>query len=334
MRTSSVASLWAAASIAIAAPARAGNEAGQGTAAESLYAEGLRLFDAHDYAHACPKFQASLDLDVDNLSTRGQLAFCYAQAGKLASAWKLFRDVHARAQLANQPRVADVSQAQIDALAPRLAKVTFQIAATPGLIVKQGGVTVPKDAFGVGLATDAGRLQVTAEAPGYARWTREVTVVDGTATTIDIPALVALPPEPAGDAPATTDPRSTTIIAHAGFSTSRWVAVGLAGAAVISAGIGTWSGLAARSTRDDARALGCSRDLSSCSTDAALATANSAVSHGNLSTGFLIASGALLGGAAAVWFLAPGDEHRDATAWRVTPAVGPTVAGLSIGRGF
>ncbi|MBK7197456.1 MAG: hypothetical protein IPH80_33825 [Myxococcales bacterium] len=287
----------------------------------SLYDEGSRLFEAKQYDLACPKFDASLQLNSEDIDVRGMLALCYERAGKLASAWAQFRELRVRAQRANRPDPLRVADEHIVALGPRLAKVTIHIAPTPGITVFRDGLALPPDALGSGLAVDAGTLTFTAKAKGYQPWSTEIAIKDGDAKTIEVPALVPAPATDDIDAPA-----PTTVVSRPLLTTPRWVAVGLAGAGLVGLGIGTWAGLDARASRDDARALGCNDDLSMCPS-VALGTANAAYSRGRLSTGFFIGGGALVGAAAVVWFVA---RPKEGQAVQVQPSIDETTVGLTI----
>ncbi len=327
MRTSSRSSAGAVALalIAMSSTALAQPRVDPGSAI-SLYDEGRRLFNAKQYDLACPKFEASLALNPEDIDTRGMLALCYERAGKLASAWAEFREVRVRAQRANRAEPVRVADDHINALAPRLAKLTIHLAPTPGVTVRKNGVEIPPDAFGSGLAVDAGTLSLSAEAAGYETWTGEVQIEDGDVKSIDVPALVRAP-DADRVADRVIDAGPTTVISRPMLSTPRWGAVGLAGLGVVSLGIGAWAGLDARASRDDARALGCNDDLSMCP-EVALGTANAAYSRGRLATGFFIGSGVLVGAAAAVWLLIPPPATGSL---RVQPSIERTAVGLTVG---
>ncbi len=322
MRTSSRSRWCAVALFATVSPLATAQPKQDAGASISLYDEGRRLFEAKQYDLACPKFDASLQLNSEDIDVRGMLALCYERAGKLASAWAQFRELRVRAQRANRPDPLRVADEHIAALGPRLAKVTIRVSATPGLIVVRDGIAVPADAFGSGLAVAAGTSTFTAEAKGYQPWSTEIEIKDGESKTIEVPALVAVP-SVQRDIDASTP---TTVVSRPLLTTPRWVAVGLAGAGLVGLGIGTWAGLDARASRDDARALGCNDDLSMCPA-VALGTANAAYSRGKLSTGFFVGGGVLVGAAAVVWFVARPQEGQ---AVQVQPAVDETSVGLTI----
>ena len=321
MRTSSASRSCAAALLLAAIPLAAAQPNPDAGASISLYDEGRRLFEAKQYDLACPKFDASLQLNSEDIEVRGMLALCYERAGKLASAWAQFRELRVRAQRASRADPLRVADEHIAALTPRLAKITVRIAATPGMTVFRDGLALPPDAFGSGLAVDAGTLTFTAEAKGYQPWSTDIEIKDGEAKTIEVPALVAAPVTQADVDTAAP----TTVVSRPLLTTPRWIAVGLAGAGLVGLGIGTWAGLDARASRDDARALGCNDDLSMCPS-VALGTANAAYSRGKLSTGFFIGGGALVGAAAVVWFVARPKEGGI----QERPSVDETAVGLTL----
>ena len=60
-------------------------------ASVALFNEGRRLVGLGKLAEACPKFEASFSL-VPGIGTQLNLADCYQQLGRTASAWATFRD--------------------------------------------------------------------------------------------------------------------------------------------------------------------------------------------------------------------------------------------------
>src|SRR5262249_36684522 len=144
-------------------------------AAHALFDEGKKLVDKGDFAAACPKFKASLDLEV-KLGTRLALAACLEKIGRNASAWAQFRDAAAMASrmgAAEAPR-EKYALDHAAALEGKLDKMTIQ--APPGVTVKRDGELVPAVSLGSPIPTDPGPHEVTASAEGYEGWSQKVTV--------------------------------------------------------------------------------------------------------------------------------------------------------------
>src|SRR5215510_1345498 len=113
-------------------------------AANALFEEGKRLITAGDIDHACPKFEASLQL-LDQLGVRLNLADCHERQGRTASAWAEFREAASQADRRGDARK------RVDALTPRLTKLQISVPSgsqLPGLTVRRDGETVPSEALG------------------------------------------------------------------------------------------------------------------------------------------------------------------------------------------
>src|SRR5687767_4595561 len=104
----------AVAIIAIAAPAAA-QPSESVAAAEQLFTQARDLFDAGDYAAACPRFEASYKLDPA-LGTLLNLATCHERLGALASAWGRYREVVAVAKKAGDVTRYDIAVERAAAL--------------------------------------------------------------------------------------------------------------------------------------------------------------------------------------------------------------------------
>src|SRR6185436_20903323 len=61
-------------------------------AAEEAFEKGRKLMAARSYADACAAFELSQRLDPQ-YGTQFNLAGCYAELGKIATAWKLYSEL-------------------------------------------------------------------------------------------------------------------------------------------------------------------------------------------------------------------------------------------------
>lgn len=241
--------------------------------AEQLFNQGRDLVKANRWAEACPKFEASLRADPV-LGTRLNLAACYEHIGKLASAWGLFREAIEQATKSGDIKRRDYARKQADALEPRLPKLTIQAPQDPpaGFSVTRNGAPVDAGALGVALYVDPGTHAITAAAPGFQAFTQTVTLVEGKAETLAIPAPVTVPVRATVPVRTTVPTRaqedsrvpvSQPAVGSSPLRTYGAAAVGAIG--VASIGVGLVFGAKANSAYHDAKTL-CGSNLV-CSTD-------------------------------------------------------------------
>jgi hypothetical protein len=182
----------AAAFLLISAVARAGDPA----AAQALFDEGKFLVRQGRYAEACPKLEESQKLDP-GLGTKFQLANCWQQLGRTASAWALFREVEAESHALAQGRRERVARDRAVALVPWLSKIAISPHGASGatdFLVRRDGVEVGREQWDTPLPVDPGTHVVTAIAPNKQPWQTTVEVpADGKIMTVDIPPLADVP---------------------------------------------------------------------------------------------------------------------------------------------
>jgi hypothetical protein len=160
-------------------------------AARALFREARALMDKGRFAQACPKLEESLRLD-DGIGTQFNLAHCWEQIGRTASAWGLFLDVAAAASAAQQRKREAAARARADALEPNLTRVLIQVAepVPDGLVVTRAGEEVGRGSWGAAVPVDPGPVQVEANAPGRLPWATEVEAIGKAETvTVSVPVL-------------------------------------------------------------------------------------------------------------------------------------------------
>jgi hypothetical protein len=242
--------------------AAAQNASDTKAAADALFDEGKRLLAAGDVDHACPKFEASLQL-LEQLGVRLNLADCHERQGRTATAWAEFREAASQADKHGDARAAYARQ-RTEALTPRLVKLQISVAPAnqlPDLVVRRDGKAVPSNAFGVPLPVDRGSYTIDASAPGYLGWSTHVDLKKpGEVVTVEVPRLAAAPakvepPKPSApneavpaaspqvqkqpDEPASVDPTAR----HRRYV----LALGVGAGGVAAVGVGVVLGLEARS---------------------------------------------------------------------------------------
>ncbi len=194
----------AAALSAPRAPARA-DDTGPDGAGLALFTEGRRLMAAGDYADACPKFAESKRV-APGVGTTLNLALCYEELGKTASAWSEYLEAAASARDKGQTERQTAAAARAARLEPLLLHATITVAPQIGagsVEVRLDGRVLPKELWGAPTPVDPGPHEVEASAPGMQTWSSTMTVEAGLPSTLQVPAL-APAPAPSGAPPEPT----------------------------------------------------------------------------------------------------------------------------------
>lgn len=209
--------------------------------ARRAFEDGTELEKRGDYAGALERFKASATLRATP-GNRFHVAYCLEMTGKLGAAVVEYEAVVA---LARQQKKADILAAaapRLEALRPRLAKLTLHATLPPGGEVLVDGEPVDPAAT---LTLDPGKHVVTADAPDHASFKKNIDLAAGGSTTVDVvlsqyaiaaPTTEPLPPPPPP--------------AHAGHGPAIATTIG----AVALVGGGIVSFLVAGSARDDGAA--------------------------------------------------------------------------------
>ncbi len=278
---------------------------------------------AGNYAEACPKFEASQQLDP-GLGTMLNLAECYEKTGRTASAWAEYREAIPLARAAGSKARQDLATERARALEERLSTLTIRaMSGEPTdaqLEVRRDGVALQAAELGAPIPVDPGEHLIEATAPGKAPWSSKVQVgPDAAKVSVDIPAL-----EPEGKAAVpiaaplvatttTTAPPSDRPSSDG--STQRVTGLVLGGAGIVGVGLGTFFGLRASSKWSDAKEQ-CTDYPYGCGTDGT-DLRSSARSAGNVSTIAFVAGGALLATGVVLYLTAP--SKKESVALNVGP---------------
>jgi hypothetical protein len=306
--------------------------------AMALFDQGMKDMQAGNLDVACKELAASLAKFPDS-GTKGALATCYTQAGKVASAWKLWRDLADTAPTPDMKKDAAANAYQLESRLPHFV-VRLKGAAVPGLKVTVGDSDVADPTLAVPLPVDPGPFTALATAPDYVEWSQGFTATEGQSTTVEIPTLVVRPKPKLTPATGMVGSGPATVIVNENVAATRrsrhviGLSIGIVG--VASLGLGIVFGATASSQWTTAQ-KDCGNMISNCPASQA-PTAQSEVNSAKTSA-LVSTVGFSVGGAAAVvgaiiYLSAPNAEQRPATAWRVTPTVSPAVTGLMVSRGW
>lgn len=312
-------------------------------AAEALFEEGRKLAAAGSWADACPKFADSQRLDPSP-ATLLNLANCWEKVGRSASAWATYREAASAANAAGRADYLTAAQRHADALAPRLAHLTINVAQpVDGIQVQRDGVIVAPAEWSAALPIDTGSHALAATAPGHKAWSATVDVAaDGVAIVETVPALDAAPVEAPSVAPAAppavVTPAPSASAALVGPSsepppapqrgTSQRIAGWIvAGAGVVGLGVAAGFTGAALHEKSDSSS-GCNG--STCTNQSAFNTRNTAYDDGNVASWALgLGAAAVVGGVILV-LTAPHGPTNAAVATHgsgATLVVAPTIGG-------
>jgi serine/threonine-protein kinase len=308
--------------------------AANSAAAQALFDRGKALMNAGRAAEACPQFEESQRLDPGS-GTLINLALCYEQTGRTASAWTTYREAAAAAQTAGNVEREKGARQRAAALAPRVSKLVIDVPSEsrlPGLVVTRDGVEVGTAQWGVPIPTDKGSHEFLARAPGHVDWHTTVELADGGATqTIEVPKLVeaAAPgPEPVTPVPVATpvvapaaasvqEPRaneSPATSSSSGLGGQRTAALVVGGVGVAGLAVGTVFGVIAiwdKHIADQA----C--DGTACTSSGGVTAGKDAQSAANVSTVAMIVGAVGVAGGTILWLTAP---HRTPAAVGIGPS--------------
>jgi hypothetical protein len=247
----------------LASSARA-DEAADKAAAEALFDEGRRLMAAGDFAHACPKLEASQKLDP-GVGTMLNLADCYERSGKTASAWAQFREAISAAHKAGSLEREEIARSRAHELEAKLSYLMVETWKGQSVRVSRDGEALDAAVLGTAIPVDPGSHVISASAAGKRSWSTTVAV--GTSADRVSVSVPILPDDGAGGATTVAGTASAASPADVGApsSTQRMIAIAVGAVGVVGLGIGTVFGLKAASQWSDAQAH-CT--TSSCGADA------------------------------------------------------------------
>jgi hypothetical protein len=318
--------------LAASGPARA--QTGVDQVAQSLFDEGQALMGQKRYAEACEKFAQS-DRVQPSGSAVANLAECLERQGRLASAWRRFKEAEERASVANKADVVKFLREREARLEAQLARVIIatSTADETAVTVKIDGHEIARAEWN-GSPVDVGPHKLEATAPGRTGFQRAIDVSkDGERVYVDVPRLAvdesAQPaPTAAPQAPLPAPAPAPGQPEGAGSSWQRPAAIVAGGAGLVVIGVGAYFAVHARSTQDTANGLGCSG--STCPTQAGVDDNASARSSGDMATILLATGGVAVAAGAVLWLTAPSSPRSSAVALRVAPLLGPSTAGGSV----
>ena len=309
--------------------------------ADALFKQGKKLMGEKRYADACEAFEKSYKLDP-GIGGQLNIGKCYEEWGKIGRAFIAYEAAEKMAKDAKDPREAKIHELVV-ALEPNVPHLTIKV---PKDAPPDFKVTVdnrPPDKLGEPFVIDPGPHLVEWSVKGSPKRSKVVPLERGgdSEVTLDIPKPTDKPQKiVGGSAPSGTtgsgDPSGGT---GAGSGTPPpppppgrnmrigGIAMGAAGGLAI--GISSFMTLSARGKYNDALDMYCGGMKDNCDTTG-LEVTRDARSTANKATVVFIVGVALVGGGAALYFLAPKGPAEQQTVY-LTPSVSPDGVGIVFG---
>jgi hypothetical protein len=298
--------------------------------ADQLFKKGKKLLAEKRYAEACAAFEDS-DRTDPGIGAKLNVAKCYEEWGKLATAWRWYSDAERMAKAGNDDRAPKIHAliAELDTNVPRLTLRVAPDANTSGLVVRLDGAELDVHALGIERRLDPGPHQVEYVIGGTKK-NRMVPVERGGSAELDLElprrgsSTTSAPAIGPAGSPAPDDPGRTRRLAGLG-------AAGAGGLAIAIAGVVT---LRAHSDYQHALSAHCRGAPTMC--DAiGQAGAQSARHRANIATVFTIGGMAAVAGGLVLYLTTPrptphGAEH----ALYLAPSIGGDSGGLVLGGAF
>jgi len=271
-------------------------------AAQALFDQAKQAMAQGKTDDACPKFEESQRLDPAS-GTLINLADCYEQQGKVASAWSTFIGAAAAAKASGNAERERVARERATALSQRLSHIAIHVTSdgTPGLEIQRDGVRVGRAQWGTPIPADPGPHRVAVSAPGRKTWETVVTVRREPETqTVSVPDLERAAPVP----------EQRRLPEESALGPQRTGALVAGGVGVAGLAVGSIFGLIAKSKHDQA---GQFCDGTTCTSQRGVDLKSEAVTAGNISTVAFITGAVGLAAGAALWVTAGPDASRAAT---------------------
>jgi len=296
--------------------------------ADQLFKKGKKLLAEKKYAEACLAFEESDRLDP-GIGAKLNVAKCYQEWGKLATAWRWFSEAEQMAKDTKDDRAGKIHALaeELDPSIPRLTVKVARDADTSGVVIKLDGAPFEISALGTERRVDPGPHQVDYTVGGATR-NKLVPIERGGSSeiTLDLPKKGRGPAKLKVDSPVAADTEA--------IQKRRLLGLGISGGGVFAMGLAGIVTLRARGDYKHAISAHCRGATDMCDADG-LAATHSARRRANIATGITIGGLAAVGGGLYLYFTASkaaahGEEH----ALYLAPSVGGDGTGVVFGGAF
>jgi hypothetical protein len=315
--------------------------------ADVLFKQGKKLLGEKKYAEACAAFEKSDKLD-HGIGAVLNIALCYEEWGKLATAYRRYREAEKMAVDTKDQRQAKIHErvAALDSLVPRLTVKVPVGGDTTGLAVTVDGVALSTSQLGEPQLVDPGPRVIEYTVNGSKK-SKTVPIERNGSSEImlDVPKKGSKtvevkvdtkpvdkkpddkkpddqkPPETVGVVAPPSDPGRTR----------KLIGLGVGSAGLIAVGVSSYMTLSARSKYNDAITQHCGGSKTMCD-DTGLTITRDARSEANKATIVFAVGAAAVAGGVVLYLTAPkaSTEH----AMRVVPVIDRDGAQVVLGGSF
>jgi tetratricopeptide (TPR) repeat protein len=296
--------------------------------ADRLFKEGRRYLDQKEYALACTAFEQSFDADPA-IGTQLNLALCYEKWGKVATAFRAYRETEKLAKAKGDKR-SGVARKKMDELRPAIPRVKFELSAEPdaSALFLLDGKELDRGWLADEIDVDPGPHTLEVRIPGQAAIKVELKVARGEFKQVAVDLPAGPPSKPRTDDAAKPElaPRADRPAADSTRRTGRFV-LGLVAIAGGTTALVTGSSLALDARSDYRAALAMCPELG-CTTREAYDATQDARARADRMT--FVIGGGLVVVAAGVYLVATSRRETPARV-TATPIVTGDVVGFVVG---
>ncbi|HEY0189930.1 MAG TPA: hypothetical protein VGC42_02330 [Kofleriaceae bacterium] len=306
--------------------------------ADTLFKKGKKLLGEKRYAEACSAFAESDRLDP-GIGAKLNVARCYQEWGKLATAYRWYAEAEQLARQLKDERAAKI-RGLIDELERQVPRLTVRAAdgaVTAGADITLDGKPLDAAQLGSALPVDPGPHEIAYLVDGKRRDQTVPLERGGNAEiTLALPVKRRKPPRRAAE------PREASAITGTGTGTGtgadpghaqKLVGLAAGGAGVVALGVAGLVTLRAHGDYQHAIDHHCAGSKTMCD-DVGLTATDNARHRANIATVITIGGVAAIAAGVVVYLIAPRAEPRDEHALYLTPSVERTGGALVLGGRF
>ncbi len=300
--------------------------------ADKLFAKGKKLLAQKKYQEACQAFEQSDELDT-GIGTKLNVARCYEDWGKIASALRWYHDAEQMAKDHADERAEKIKGFE-DALEADVPRLTIKASdnADASTLRLDGAPTKINEA----LPVDPGPHELAwTNAEGKPK-TKTVPLEKGGSSEVKVDLPKKSKKKPHGDGDGDGDKEPPTEMKPEGDGRSQRIAgIAVGGAGVVAVGVATVLTLKARTKYNDALTAHCMGDRTMCDPQGLTDTA-AARHRANISTVVALFGAGAIGTGVVLFFLAPHGSAaaKSEHAFYLVPEVNGDGAAVLLGGRF